>query len=381
MTQDRSSSSTASRSRPSAGETIWQVAKRQGIEIPHLCYSPAPGYRPDGNCRACMVEIEGERVLAASCMRTPTVGHEGEDRERRAPRRRAEMVFELLVADQPARETAHDPDSKFWHWADTMGVTESRFPAAERRRRDRSHPAMARQSRRLHPVQPVRARLPRGAGQRRDRHGLSRPRREDRVRLRRSDGRVHLRRLRRVRAGLPDRRADAGGDARRQADARRLCRPQGRLALPLLRRRLPAHLSRQGRQDPLRRGPRRPGQPQPPVRQGPLRLRLRPSPASPDQAADPASRACRRTPTTRSIPPIPARISARRRWEEALDLAAKGLRQDPRRARAARRWPASARPRARTRRPICSRSWCAPASAPTTSTTARGCATPRRWRR
>ena len=52
-----------------AGETIWQVAKRQGQEIPHLCYSPAPDYRPDGNCRACMVEIEGERVLAASCKR------------------------------------------------------------------------------------------------------------------------------------------------------------------------------------------------------------------------------------------------------------------------------------------------------------------------
>ena len=57
-----------------AGETIWQVAKRQGRDIPHLCYSPEPDYRPDGNCRACMVEIEGERVLAASCKRTPTVG-------------------------------------------------------------------------------------------------------------------------------------------------------------------------------------------------------------------------------------------------------------------------------------------------------------------
>ncbi len=48
------------------GETIWQVAKRNGTDIPHLCYAPEPGYRPDGNCRACMVEIEGERVLAAS---------------------------------------------------------------------------------------------------------------------------------------------------------------------------------------------------------------------------------------------------------------------------------------------------------------------------
>ena len=51
-----------------SSETIWQVSKRLGKEIPHLCYSDNPGYRADGNCRACMVEIEGERVLAASCI-------------------------------------------------------------------------------------------------------------------------------------------------------------------------------------------------------------------------------------------------------------------------------------------------------------------------
>jgi len=41
------------------GETIWQVAKRQGEHIPHLCLKDAPGYRPDGNCVTCMVEVEG----------------------------------------------------------------------------------------------------------------------------------------------------------------------------------------------------------------------------------------------------------------------------------------------------------------------------------
>ncbi len=50
--------------------------------------------------------------------------------------------MELLVADQPARETSHDPDSKFWHWAEKVEVTESRFPAAERWAGDASHPAM-----------------------------------------------------------------------------------------------------------------------------------------------------------------------------------------------------------------------------------------------
>src|SRR6266545_7372376 len=52
-----------------AGETIFHAARRLGIKLPHLWYSPKPGYRPDGNCRVCMVEIEGERVLAASCIR------------------------------------------------------------------------------------------------------------------------------------------------------------------------------------------------------------------------------------------------------------------------------------------------------------------------
>ena len=51
-----------------SNETIWEVASRNGIEIPHLCHKPADGYRPDGNCRACMVEIDGERTLAASCI-------------------------------------------------------------------------------------------------------------------------------------------------------------------------------------------------------------------------------------------------------------------------------------------------------------------------
>ena len=54
------------------GETILQAAARQGVDIPHLCYKD--GYRPDGNCRACVVEIEGERVLAPSCCRAPTPG-------------------------------------------------------------------------------------------------------------------------------------------------------------------------------------------------------------------------------------------------------------------------------------------------------------------
>jgi formate dehydrogenase major subunit len=123
------------------GETIWQVAKRCGTEIPHLCYSTAVDYRADGNCRACMVEIEGERVLAASCKRTASIGMRVKTASARAVKARR-MVMELLVADQPPRATSHDPDSKFWNWADKVGVSESRFPAAARWIGDASHPAM-----------------------------------------------------------------------------------------------------------------------------------------------------------------------------------------------------------------------------------------------
>src|ERR1043166_6672038 len=125
-----------------AGETIWQAAKRFGIDIPHLCYAPEPGYRPDGNCRACMVEIEGERVLAASCIRTPSPGMKVKTTSERAKASR-KMVFELLISDQPERATAHDPASKFWAWSDRMGIAVSRFPHDRRPAPDRSPPAMA----------------------------------------------------------------------------------------------------------------------------------------------------------------------------------------------------------------------------------------------
>src|SRR3954449_8370473 len=124
------------------GETIWQAANRRGIEIPHLCWLPKPGYRADGNCRACMVEVEGERVLAASCIRRPTPGMKVHSASERSKASR-KLVFELLTTDQPDRAAAHEPDSRFWLWADRVDVTDSRFPQRSAPAPDRSHPAMA----------------------------------------------------------------------------------------------------------------------------------------------------------------------------------------------------------------------------------------------
>ena len=123
-------------------ETIWHAAKRLGEEIPHLCYSDAKSYRADGNCRACMVEIDGERVLAASCIRKPSENMKVFTSSDRAKKSR-ELVFELLLADQPKKEDAHDPDSHFWKWIDEVEVKDSRFPKKSACSPDVSHPSMA----------------------------------------------------------------------------------------------------------------------------------------------------------------------------------------------------------------------------------------------
>ena len=126
-------------------ETIWEVAKREGTTIPHLCHSGEKGYRSDGNCRACMVEVDGERTLVASCIRKPSEGMVVKSESNRAQTAR-KLVMEMLVADQPARDVAHDKSSHFWDMADLNGVAESRFPQTEKDRiplLDDSHVAMS----------------------------------------------------------------------------------------------------------------------------------------------------------------------------------------------------------------------------------------------
>jgi len=126
------------------GETLWQAASRQGIEIPHLCHSTATSYRADGNCRACVVEIDGERALAASCIRQPTSGMAVKTASPRAKAARR-MVFELLAEDQPDRDTAPDPSSDFWAWADRVAPPSRRLPrrVIAAPQADESHTAMS----------------------------------------------------------------------------------------------------------------------------------------------------------------------------------------------------------------------------------------------
>ncbi|HEB95106.1 MAG TPA: formate dehydrogenase subunit alpha [Sedimenticola thiotaurini] len=120
------------------GETLWQVARREGIRIPHLCHRE--GLRPDGNCRACVVEIEGERTLAASCCRTPSEGMVVRTDGGRAVRARR-LVLELLLA-ATSESAASDPGSELGLWARREGVGSPRFPRDPAPAPDLTHPAI-----------------------------------------------------------------------------------------------------------------------------------------------------------------------------------------------------------------------------------------------
>ena len=128
------------------GESILNAAKRHGIAIPHLCYKE--GMRADGNCRACVVEIQGERTLAPSCCRNVTPGLEVLSNSLRA-KQSQKMVLELLLSDMPEQGYKWTKDGQHGElsdWVRKMDVAVR--PALQALKRlqpasDMSHPAMA----------------------------------------------------------------------------------------------------------------------------------------------------------------------------------------------------------------------------------------------
>ena len=120
------------------GETIIQVADREGIAIPRLCYRE--GLEAVGNCRACMVEVKGERTLAASCCRQPTANMEVQSASERA-RKSQQLVLELLQADLPPSPLKRGDEVDAW--SERIGVGAPRFAAREAVTPDDSHAAIA----------------------------------------------------------------------------------------------------------------------------------------------------------------------------------------------------------------------------------------------
>ncbi|QOY93832.1 formate dehydrogenase subunit alpha [Massilia sp. UMI-21] len=120
-------------------ETLIEVAEREGIDVPRLCYQE--GMEAAGNCRACMVEIDGERVLAPSCCRHPSAGMRVRTDSPRAVAAQ-KMVLELLQADMPEAEYTRKNEVDLW--ADRLGVGKPRFaPTRRQPQADRTHAAIS----------------------------------------------------------------------------------------------------------------------------------------------------------------------------------------------------------------------------------------------
>jgi formate dehydrogenase major subunit len=126
-----------------ADESLIDIASREGIEIPRLCHKP--GLEPAGNCRACVVEIAGERVLAPACCRTPSAGMVVVTDSERALKSQ-KMVLELLLSDMPPQvdeAPLYTRHNELDEWAARLAVGTPRFEPRVQPAKDLSHPAIA----------------------------------------------------------------------------------------------------------------------------------------------------------------------------------------------------------------------------------------------
>ena len=90
------------------GETILQACRRQGQDIPTLCYGET--LTPVNACRVCMVEVEGSRVLVPSCARKVEEGMKVKTASERV-RHARKMVLEFLGSSVDLSTT---PDVAGW---------------------------------------------------------------------------------------------------------------------------------------------------------------------------------------------------------------------------------------------------------------------------
>ena len=120
-----------------SSQTLIEIAKNEGIEIPHLCYKS--GMASVGNCRACVVEIEGERVLAPSCCRYPSENMKVQTDSARALVSQ-KMVLELLQSDMPA--TAYTLHNELDQWSLALSLGKSRYEPRPKVQQDATHAAI-----------------------------------------------------------------------------------------------------------------------------------------------------------------------------------------------------------------------------------------------
>jgi NADH dehydrogenase/NADH:ubiquinone oxidoreductase subunit G len=85
-----------------AGETVVEVAARNGIDIPTLCHDPR--LEPAGACRVCLVEVEGQRRLQPGCAWKVSADMQVTTESERIERHR-KVLYGMYMADHDLDET------------------------------------------------------------------------------------------------------------------------------------------------------------------------------------------------------------------------------------------------------------------------------------
>lgn len=115
------------------GETILQLAKRNGIHIPTLCHHE--DLCISGNCRMCVVEVEGQRVLQPSCA-TPVSERMVIRTNTRQVRKTRQMILELLLAEHvgDCQTCRRNQNCELQDLAAEYGIEEVRFGKSQEKR-------------------------------------------------------------------------------------------------------------------------------------------------------------------------------------------------------------------------------------------------------
>jgi len=109
------------------GETILQVARENGIDIPTLCY--LEGLSPYGACRLCLVEVKGVNRLLPACVTQVEEGMEVITNSERLVKYR-KMILELLFSERnhTCSVCVVNGHCELQRLAQKLGVTNVRFP-------------------------------------------------------------------------------------------------------------------------------------------------------------------------------------------------------------------------------------------------------------
>ena len=128
------------------GTTIIEAAKQININIPHLCYFR--GLHPDGSCGICVVEIEGERNIARSCIRPVQEGMKVHTNTPKLRETRKALV-ELLMSNHPTEcfTCERNQNCELLDLVHELGVKEVRFDSHKRScKTDATSPSIIRDS-------------------------------------------------------------------------------------------------------------------------------------------------------------------------------------------------------------------------------------------